>query len=1119
MLRLGRGQSLTDALSVNTDSSVVCALKTSQPESFTDFYTSQGTSYMSTSGGGDIVFGSGTPRTPMLTLSQTGTTIHTDILIEGNLNISNFTVNDVITSTGLDVGDMKLRDAYFYFPGYIYLQPPGGQIPSGISPGDITISGKLTSGSVDSSDATFSGVMTCSQYSASGGTCVFNAGVNISGILNASTVFVNEDVEIYGTTTLAETQIKGTRDLVSDVRTVLNSGNILNGSSNFGSTLGGSPQSIEFRSSTDDLKLSNTSSLSYHDILCVQDSRVMGIGTLNPLSDVHIVSGARDRSLMIDIVPFAKSTSSNFPAFLIRNFTGSSSNYKVSAESKMFVQNTVGVSRGDGFCIKIDNASSVYGWGNNNHGQLGNYDEKITRYAKNLDPSGTGTPLSISEVCAGRSHTGALTVGGLLYLWGTKEKGETGRTPSEYSGGNLVWEHIGLGDGYTVALETGGAVYCWGSIAESDVPVIVSGVSGAIHLSCSKDVFYALTDTNQVYKIESPTNVVNITPQLEAVSPVGTYPVCLAASSKNVGVLFSSGDIVVYGNSNEHGEFCVDPSTTPVTVYTASLVISGEDIVAISSGETHFLVIKRNGYVLSWGSNIFGQLGRVSATPWIPDKVRDDNANTVSFINAFDQSSSSLVNLLDLSNTSNVPFSFSRGSPRLVRGAANHMLGSANFSSNTSSVLLESGKLFIWGKNQSSELGVVSSRDSLVPVRPRMTAFSGPMDDPNETLNIEEIFKIERSGDVTVSGRSVSNIFQAISYLEAPKAHFERWNTSPTSGGSDIVLTETSLDIGTRSLNGITSAVADNIFVSNITVTGSFNLSNSDLVITGVSSAKFNFKNTTNANAEILVENPNGSAEVESRGEGPGASGILRSSYLNGTTNIQKEIKSESSGVKDTVTLNVAGTTYTETSTSTHILSDTSGDRLLMTISTNPVGGASSFLRTAVAVEGSYSTGGSVLGQTVRVLGDVYQNDFSSKVDPSISIDASYPYSREIVFGPGEGVAGNLLTVRGNTYVGGTLTTTTGTVQASDSKLKTNVVPLDTSEAKDFIGSLNPVKFDWIQNKGEDVGFIAQEVNNDLVTDQISDSVLGIKMDRIIPYLVAEVKRLREEIDTIKMYI
>jgi hypothetical protein len=240
---------------------------------------------------------------------------------------------------------------------------------------------------------------------------------------------------------------------------------------------------------------------------------------------------------------------------------------------------------------------------------------------------------------------------------------------------------------------------------------------------------------------------------------------------------------------------------------------------------------------------------------------------------------------------------------------------------------------------------------------------------------------------------------------------------------------------------------------------------------------------------------------------------------LNGTTNIQKEIKSESSGVKDTVTLNVAGTTYTETSTSTHILSDTSGDRLLMTISTNPVGGASSFLRTAVAVEGSYSTGGSVLGQTVRVLGDVYQNDFSSKVDPSISIDASYPYSREIVFGPGEGVAGNLLTVRGNTYVGGTLTTTTGTVQASDSKLKTNVVPLDTSEAKDFIGSLNPVKFDWIQNKGEDVGFIAQEVNNDLVTDQISDSVLGIKMDRIIPYLVAEVKRLREEIDTIKMSI
>jgi hypothetical protein len=85
------------------------------------------------------------------------------------------------------------------------------------------------------------------------------------------------------------------------------------------------------------------------------------------------------------------------------------------------------------------------------------------------------------------------------------------------------------------------------------------------------------------------------------------------------------------------------------------------------------------------------------------------------------------------------------------------------------------------------------------------------------------------------------------------------------------------------------------------------------------------------------------------------------------------------------------------------------------------------------------------------------------------------------------------------------------TYHSSDINLKTNINTL--TNCYDIVNDLNPVGFKWIKNNKENVGFIAQEVEQvipSIVSD--NDEYKAIAETKIIAYLVGAIQELDKEL-------
>lgn len=104
----------------------------------------------------------------------------------------------------------------------------------------------------------------------------------------------------------------------------------------------------------------------------------------------------------------------------------------------------------------------------------------------------------------------------------------------------------------------------------------------------------------------------------------------------------------------------------------------------------------------------------------------------------------------------------------------------------------------------------------------------------------------------------------------------------------------------------------------------------------------------------------------------------------------------------------------------------------------------------------------------------------------------------------------NALYVGGDAYISGTV------VEASDIRLKQNIVPISPVLTK--ICSLNGVKYRMIGNEQEYTGFIAQSVQEHIPeVVRGKHGYLAISYTGLIPYLVESIKELKDEINELKM--
>ena len=134
-----------------------------------------------------------------------------------------------------------------------------------------------------------------------------------------------------------------------------------------------------------------------------------------------------------------------------------------------------------GFTLQVVTGGTVWAWGNNQSGQLG--DGTVINHAIAQPVTGI---TSVTAVSAGGAHSLALKNDGTVWAWGSNSNGQLGDgtlnfhlTPNQVPGLTNVIA-IAAGQNHSLALESDGTVWAWGNNGSGQVG---DGTSGNKRLS------------------------------------------------------------------------------------------------------------------------------------------------------------------------------------------------------------------------------------------------------------------------------------------------------------------------------------------------------------------------------------------------------------------------------------------------------------------------------------------------------------------------------------------------------------------------------------------------------------------------------------------------------------
>lgn len=231
------------------------------------------------------------------------------------------------------------------------------------------------------------------------------------------------------------------------------------------------------------------------------------------------------------------------------------------------------IASGSEHTCAIRSNSTLWCWGRNNFGQLGN---NISTESATTKPTLISSQLW-SQISAGDRYTCGIRSAGSLWCWGRNSNGQLGvndktnRTTPTQVGTTTNWTAISTASGQTCGIQSPGTLWCWGrwgtNTSDSLVPVKVQDSTGT-----------AATDWKQV-SIGGNGNGVN--------------HIC---GIRGIDALYCFG-------WNSTGELGLSDSNN--RQYPTRLTGAWSTIV---TGANHTCAIKSLG-VFCWGDNQFGQLG------------------------------------------------------------------------------------------------------------------------------------------------------------------------------------------------------------------------------------------------------------------------------------------------------------------------------------------------------------------------------------------------------------------------------------------------------------------------------------------------------------------------------
>jgi alpha-tubulin suppressor-like RCC1 family protein len=317
----------------------------------------------------------------------------------------------------------------------------------------------------------------------------------------------------------------------------------------------------------------------------------------------------------------------------------------------------VGAKGGGGFTIARQSDGTLWTWGDNSSGQLG---DNNNTFVPRLVPEKVGTATNWISHSAGWSHAVALRADGTLWTWGDNSSGQLGdgTTNNTQAPGQIVvtqpasaannWKSVAAGDFHNLALKADGTLWAWGNnsfgqlgdgtTTNQPVPVqvvtgnpgnfdnhwvaIAAGGSHSLGLQADGTLWVwgdngsgQLGDPALGTAVSTPSQVVNFTP------PTTGFNSSWVAIDAGLGhslALQADGTLWAWG-SNFSGQLGNGDATTPNPPDQPSPVQvanpGASPYVAVAAGDSHSAARQANGTLWSWGNNTSGQLGNGTTDP------------------------------------------------------------------------------------------------------------------------------------------------------------------------------------------------------------------------------------------------------------------------------------------------------------------------------------------------------------------------------------------------------------------------------------------------------------------------------------------------------------------------
>jgi alpha-tubulin suppressor-like RCC1 family protein len=294
----------------------------------------------------------------------------------------------------------------------------------------------------------------------------------------------------------------------------------------------------------------------------------------------------------------------------------------------------------------------AYCWGDNSDGELGNGSTTSSSVPVAVVTSGVLSGVTLTQITAGFFFTCALSSTGTVYCWGFNADGELGNNSTANSSVPVAVTTSGALTGLTVtqitadsgfnacALGSNGAAYCWGknsdgqlgnnTVTSSSVPVAVS-TSGVLagkaltQITAGNDLTCALDSTGLAYcwgdnpRGQLGNNSTTNSPVPVAVTTSGVLSgvtlTQISAGNAFACALGSTGAAYCWGYnaSGQLGNSSTASSSVPVAVTTTG-VLSAVTLTQITPGASFTCALGSTGAAYCWGLNGNGQLGNNSTT-------------------------------------------------------------------------------------------------------------------------------------------------------------------------------------------------------------------------------------------------------------------------------------------------------------------------------------------------------------------------------------------------------------------------------------------------------------------------------------------------------------------------